>query len=95
MGLSYTNSRSDVPQRCAIPLGGDEEVSILGPENRPGGHDQGVLAVVGVVGLANPSLLEAVLAVAASSHKRIDDKTGDRPLDARDVVNVFGDEFPN
>ena len=78
-----------------IPLEGDEEVSILGPENRPGGHNQGILAVVGVVGLSKSSLLEAVLAVAASSHKRIGDKAGDRPLDARDVVNVFGDEFPN
>ena len=78
-----------------IPLEGDEEVSILGPENRPGGHNQGILAVGGVVGLSKPSLLEAVLAVAASSHKRIGDKAGDRPLDARDVVNVFGDEFPN
>ena len=78
-----------------IPLEGDEEVSILASQNRPGGHNQGILAVVGVVGLSKPSLLEAVLAVAASSHKRIADKTGDSPLDAMDVVYVFGDKFPN
>jgi len=68
-----------------IPLEGDEKVSILGTENRSGGHNQGTLAVVGALGLSKPSLLEATLAVATSSHKRSDDKTGHRPL----TVDLF------